>query len=232
MGNSEMQDAQWQKKHAQNELQKQQRQRCEDVQKFKSLTADRQSIKAEAEHLRARLQWAENALMRREDDSTPSHRGGARSSRCATPKNRQSSCEAPENSASSGRCKEPMEFGFDSRVSNCPEAAGERGHAATPELAPSVTEDSMVIPNKPRRSADLDARRYDVSEEDKLIRAPLTQQSMTYTSSDAGAKLFEMLDKAKERADQRRLLSGAAQEVRAKARALEVLLLEDGTSVA
>lgn len=47
------------------------------------------------------------------------------------------------------------------------------------------------------------------------------------TYNSAGARLMEAIAKAKERADARRLLSGTAEDVRAKARALEELLTRD-----
>lgn len=43
-------------------------------------------------------------------------------------------------------------------------------------------------------------------------------------ANNASARLFEVIEKAKVRADQRRLLSGAAEEVKVKAQALEELL--------
>lgn len=43
-------------------------------------------------------------------------------------------------------------------------------------------------------------------------------------TGSAGARLFQMIERAKERAQHRRLLSGAAEEVKAKARELEELL--------
>merc|ERR1712232_1492851 len=46
-------------------------------------------------------------------------------------------------------------------------------------------------------------------------------------TNNAGARLMEVIARAKERANQRRLLSGTAEEVRAKARALEELLSKD-----
>mmetsp|Transcript_12578 Transcript_12578/g.20757 ORF Transcript_12578/g.20757 Transcript_12578/m.20757 type:complete len:814 (-) Transcript_12578:160-2601(-) len=46
-------------------------------------------------------------------------------------------------------------------------------------------------------------------------------------ANSASARLFEVIEKAKERADQRRLLSGAAEEVKVKAQALEELLARD-----
>lgn len=224
--NSEMQDAQWQKKNAQSELQKQQRQRCEDLQKNKTLTADRQSVKAEAEHLRARLQWAENALLRREDDSTPTNRGGARSSRSATPKNKAVASDAREIPMCMR--KDPVDLGCSSYDTNFVAAGKEPGRVGASQLTSGVSEDEQ-------RRGDLTSTNYHVGEVKSadpfsLQRGELAQPSLPYTSSDAGAKLFEMLDKAKERADQRRLLSGAAQEVRAKARALEVLLMDEGAA--
>jgi hypothetical protein len=49
-------------------------------------------------------------------------------------------------------------------------------------------------------------------------------------AKSASARLFDVIEKAKERADQRRLLSGAAEEVKVKAQALEELLANDDFS--
>lgn len=45
--------------------------------------------------------------------------------------------------------------------------------------------------------------------------------------NNAGARLMEIIARAKKQSDQRRLLSGTAEEVRAKAKALEDLLSKE-----
>lgn len=66
------------------------------------------------------------------------------------------------------------------------------------------------------------------SGEQLLTNGPVTiNHAPLGVANSASARLFEVIEKAKERADQRRLLSGAAEEVKVKAQALEELLARD-----
>lgn len=57
--------------------------------------------------------------------------------------------------------------------------------------------------------------------------SPLIGSNGRLPANSASQRLFDVIEKAKERADQRRLLSGAAEEVKVKAQALEELLAND-----
>lgn len=97
-----------------------------------------------------------------------------------------------------------------------------------PAAAPPKKEDKLYMPLR-RSPVQVP---YDTFVEPSSTSDPLKEWKASAFNdapgwSEASAKLFEMIERAKERADKRKNLSGAAEEVKAKAKSLEELLTKD-----
>lgn len=176
---AEARDAQGQRRAAQLELSREQRQRLDELRRHRAMAADREKVKTELEQLRHRLMWAETALQTRMEE--PASTAG-RSQRSSASHDRQLGSSTESKS---------------------------RGHL---HVAACIADQGLMLSPGSEGLALLDEHESMVEPE---------------PAREAGTRLFEMIERAKQRADQRRLLSGTAEEVRVKAHALEELLARE-----
>jgi hypothetical protein len=221
---SEMEDADRARRSAQGELSNKQRQHTDQLRQHRSLAAEREGARAEAQQLREQLQRTERSLeaaqaelrsaARERPPATPEVRGGGKYRQLSRPVQRSATPEGRD--------------GFPARDRD----AGREDPAdeVPSEVGPSVVTDGAISALARDREHGTDAYR----EPSTGARAVAVSQGNAGGAkeppvwSDASARLFEVIERAKERADQRRLLTGAAKDVKAQARALEELLSADG----
>lgn len=249
---TELAEARFERQEAAQELSKEQRQRLDESRKHRAVLADRQNIRAEVEELRSRLHAAESSLqMQAHQDGlanrhSASMQGGMGNrdllfARALGPGRRPAS-----SSRSPGRRRTPPRAppGWNSATSTSPHErvnSREASRGRTPQRLTSRSPNSVPgsAHSTPRSGRGEDSGQTSETGREELSSGACSSTTTTAMEgstaapprtvafSGAGERLFAMIERAKERADQRRLLRGAAEEVRSRAHALEELLAKE-----
>lgn len=202
---SEIQDAQWQRKHAHQELVKEQRQRADELRRHRMAVVDRQNQKAEMEQLQRQLHWAEAALQAQmEERPVGVHHRAERKRPHARKSHEHEQPAAPEPRGLSSGAGARTALGGD-ELQDLGDVDAE-GLAPCASSASSSARHGQSTP--PLGTCDGSANDH-------------------VAAHEAGTRLFEMIARAKERAGQRRLLRGTQEELRVKAHALEELFARE-----
>jgi DNA repair exonuclease SbcCD ATPase subunit len=225
----ELEDARQARHDAQEHLCREQRQRIDEARRHRHLGADRQLFKSEVEELRDQLRWTEAALVQHGLAARSGDRPSLRTKLAAPAKE---DVLPATGEALSSRLNNPTRLPAQTRASSYDAAGASRARMAanmadaqvadSPSASQQVVESCNIADNigasKHSNTAESKEAEADKPPDDGELRAGL---------NDAGARLMDVIARAKKRADQRRILSGTANEVRVKAKALEKLLFED-----